>query len=129
MKRIHVVLLVLVAVSIGLLIYASDEVSTYGTFAQAKISGDKMKISGTLVKNKPIIYDPLEDPNYFSFYLKDAEEQEDKVIMHSEKPHDFELSEQVVLTGYYKDGEFIATDMLMKCPSKYKDEELYIREK
>ena len=26
-----------------------------------------------------------------------------------------------------KGDEFVATDMLMKCPSKYKDEEVYIK--
>lgn len=128
MKRIHVILLVLVAVSIGLLIYASDEVSTYGTFEEARLSGVRMKITGTLEKDKPIIYDPIEDPNYFSFYLKDNRDEVSKVVMLSEKPHDFELSEQVVLTGSYKDEEFLATDMLMKCPSKYKDEEAFLRE-
>ncbi len=127
MKRIHIILLILIVVSIGMLIYASDEVSTYGSFAEAKASGDAMKITGTLVKNKPIVYDPLKDPNYFSFYLKDNEDNVNKVIMYRAKPQDFELTEQVVLTGKFKEDGFYASEMLMKCPSKYKDEELYIR--
>lgn len=130
MKRIHIVLLVLIGGAIALLISASDEVSTYGSFAEAIKSGERMKITGTLVKNKPIVYDPIEDPNYFSFYLKDNAAMVRKVVMFREKPQDFELSEQVVLTGSYKEKKdaFLATDMLMKCPSKYKDEEVYLRE-
>ena len=49
------------------------------------------------------------------------------MVLLSEKPQDFELSEQVVLTGQMKDDAFVATDLLMKCPSKYKDEEVYIK--
>jgi cytochrome c-type biogenesis protein CcmE len=43
------------------------------------------------------------------------------------KPQDFERSEQIVLTGKMKGDEFVATDILMKCPSKYKDEEIYLK--
>ena len=45
------------------------------------------------------------------------------------KPQDFELSEQIVLTGKMQGDVFMASDMLMKCPSKYKDEEIYIKSK
>lgn len=45
------------------------------------------------------------------------------------KPQDFERSEQVVLTGKMDGDEFVATEILMKCPSKYKDEEIYLKEK
>ena len=50
-----------------------------------------------------------------------------KVVFDGAKPQDFELSEQIVVTGRMKDDTFIATDLLMKCPSKYKDEEIYIK--
>ena len=75
-----------------------------------------------------MVYDPQVDPNYFSFYMKDTEGEERKVVLLGSKPQDFELSEQLVLTGKTADDGFVATEMLMKCPSKYKDEEVYIRE-
>jgi cytochrome c-type biogenesis protein CcmE len=43
------------------------------------------------------------------------------------KPQDFERSEQIVLTGSMNGDTFEASDMLLKCPSKYKDQEIYIR--
>ena len=58
---------------------------------------------------------------------RDSDGEEAKVVLLAEKPQDFELSEQIVVTGRMKGEEFIATDMLMKCPSKYKDEEIYIK--
>lgn len=117
----------MVGVAIAMLMSAADDVSTYATFADAERSGERVKISGQLSKDKEMHYDPEEDPNYFSFYIKDADGDERKVVLLNEKPQDFELSEQIVLTGSMKGEEFIATEMLMKCPSKYKDEEVYIK--
>jgi cytochrome c-type biogenesis protein CcmE len=53
--------------------------------------------------------------------------EEKKVVLNAAKPQDFELSEQIVITGKMKGDEFHASDLLMKCPSKYKDEEIYIK--
>ena len=117
----------MVAVAIGLLTTAAEDMSTYATFEEAIQNGKRVKIAGQLAKDKEMYYNPEEDPNYFSFYIRDTEGEERKVVLLSEKPQDFELSEQIVLTGEMKDDEFIATDMLMKCPSKYKDEEVYIK--
>ncbi len=129
MKKIHIVAIVMIAVAIGLLTTAAEDMSTYATFAQATKTGEKVKIAGQLSKDKEMVYNPEVDPNYFSFFIKDSEGDERKVVLLAEKPQDFELSEQIVLTGSMRGEEFIATDMLMKCPSKYKDEEVYIKSK
>ena len=89
-------------------------------------SGGKVKIAGQLAKDQEMHYDPQKDPNYFTFYLTDTDGKQRKVVLLREKPQDFEMSEQIVLTGKMKGEEFVATEMLMKCPSKYKDEEIYI---
>jgi cytochrome c-type biogenesis protein CcmE len=59
--------------------------------------------------------------------FKDSKGMEKKVILFAAKPQDFELSEQIVVTGQMKGEVFYASDLLMKCPSKYKDEEIYIK--
>jgi len=127
MKKIYFVAIAMVAVAIGLLTTAAEDMSTYATFEQATTTGERVKIAGQLAKDKEMYYNPEEDPNYFSFYIRDTDGEEKKVVLLSEKPQDFELSEQIVLTGEMKGEEFVATDMLMKCPSKYKDEEVYIK--
>ncbi len=127
MKKIHLIAIVMIAVAIGMLISASDDMTTYSNFSDAINSGEKVKIAGQLAKDKEMYYNPEEDPNYFSFYVKDANGMEKKVILNAAKPQDFELSEQIVLTGKMKGEDFYASDMLMKCPSKYKDEEIYIK--
>ncbi len=127
MKKIYIVAGVMIAAAIALLMNAAKDVSTYGTFAEAAKTQEKVKIAGQLSKDKEMYYNPERDPNYFSFYIKDARGEERKVVLLASKPQDFELSEQIVVTGRMKGEEFIATDLLMKCPSKYKDEEIYIR--
>lgn len=127
MKKSFLFTLSLIAIAIVLLISVSKDFSTYATFSKAAKSGDQVKLVGTLAKDQEIYYQPETDANYFSFYLTDKDGETKKVILSAPKPQDFELSEQVVLTGSMKDDVFIAKSMLLKCPSKYKDEEIYIK--
>ncbi len=126
MKKIYVIVMVMIVAGIALLINAAGDTSTYSTFDDAARSRGKVKIAGQLAKDQEMHYDPQKDPNYFTFYLTDTEGKQRKVVLLREKPQDFEMSEQIVLTGKMKGEEFVATEMLMKCPSKYKDEEIYI---
>ncbi len=127
MKKIHIIAIVMIFGAIALLTTAADDMGVYGTFKDARDSGKVMKVVGQLSKDKEMYYKPIEDPNFFSFYITDAEGEERKVILHDEKPQDFELSEQVVITGSFKGDDFVAKDMLLKCPSKYKNEEIFIK--
>lgn len=129
MKKIHLIGIALIAVAIMVLMSMSNDMGTYATFEDATTTGKKVKIAGQLSKDKEMVYNPQEDPNYFSFFIKDTEEVEKKVVLLAAKPQDFELSEQIVLTGKMQGEVFMASDMLMKCPSKYKDEEIYIKSK
>jgi cytochrome c-type biogenesis protein CcmE len=109
------------------LISASKDVTTYANFAQASQNGDRVKLVGQLVKERPVEYNPEKDPNYLAFYLKDDAGEVRRVVLRAGKPQDFERSEQIVLTGQMQDDTFEAADMLLKCPSKYKDQEVYVR--
>jgi len=127
MKRSHIIAIGIVAVAIGILISASQDVTTYANFAQAAQSGDRVKLVGQLEKNRPIEYNPEKDPNFLSFYLRDDAGAVRRVVLRAGKPQDFERSEQIVLTGSMRGETFEAADMLLKCPSKYKDQEIYVR--
>lgn len=129
MKKSHLLAIVVVAVAIGILISASKDVTTYANFAQATQSDDKVKLVGQLVKDRPVEYDPAKDPNFLAFYVKDDAGEIRRVELLAAKPQDFERSESIVLTGQMKGETFAASDMLLKCPSKYKDQEIYVREK
>jgi cytochrome c-type biogenesis protein CcmE len=127
MKKIYIVVAGMVVAAIVLLINVAGDTSAYSTFEDAARSGGKVKVAGQLAKDQEMHYNPEKDPNHFTFFLTDSNGEQRKVVLLREKPQDFEMSEQLVLTGRMKNGEFVATDMLMKCPSKYKDEEIYIK--
>ncbi|GAB4493051.1 MAG: hypothetical protein OHK0019_16190 [Saprospiraceae bacterium] len=127
MKKSHILAIAIVAVAIGILISASKDVTTYSNFAQATQNGERVKLIGQLVKDRPVEYDPEKDPNYLGFYLKDEAGEVRKVVLRAAKPQDFERSESIVLTGQMQGENFEASDMLLKCPSKYKDQEIYVR--
>ena len=126
-KKIHVISIIMIVTAVVLLLSASRDMSTYATFAQAESTNRPVKVVGILAKDKEMHYDPAIDPNYFSFYVKDSDGRECKVILHDAKPQDFEMSEQIVVTGTMDQENFVASDLLMKCPSKYKDEEISVR--
>ena len=127
MNKTLIAAIILILGALSVIIFTSSDVSSYGTFAQAEQTKERLKVVGQLSKDKEMIYDPVVDPNRFTFYMTDKEGREEKVILLQPKPQDFELSEQLVLTGTMQDETFMASDMLMKCPSKYNDEEIYIR--
>jgi len=128
MNRNLIIALVFITAGIIVFLSISKDVSTYASFEVAEKSGQTSKIVGHLSKDKPMIYDPQNAPNEFTFYMKDADGLEKKVILNKPKPQDFEMSEQIVVTGKIDGDVFKASEILMKCPSKYKDEEIAVKE-
>lgn len=127
MKKTHIAAIVMVIAAIVMLVLSSQEFSTFSTFEQARLSDRRVKVSGSLSKVDPMVYNPEVDANYFSFYMTDEDNVTEQVIIKEKKPRDFERSESIVLTGKWNDDHFAASEMLLKCPSKYKNEELALR--
>ncbi len=118
----------MMAVAIVMLTMSSKDLSTFSTFAKAEADQSRVKVSGQLSKSDPMIYDPEKDANYFSFYMIDDNNDKRQVAIREAKRYDFERSEKIVVTGKMNaEGVFEASEMLLKCPSKYKEEELALR--
>ncbi|MFI5172773.1 MAG: cytochrome c maturation protein CcmE [Chitinophagales bacterium] len=125
MKKSHIIVLVLIAVCIGVFASKLGNVSSYSTYDDAiSKEGTSVQLIGTLAKDKPVNYDPVKDANSFSFYLLDREGKEVFVVCFDDMPTDFEKSDQIVLTGAMKGETFYADEMLVKCPSKYVENEI-----
>ncbi len=125
MKKSHILGLIAIALAISSLMVIAGDASTYVDFATASSEPQRThQIVGHLCIDKEIDYNPEIDANSFSFWMKDENGTEKKVICQKEKPAEFERSEQIVLTGQMKDEIFIAHEILLKCPSKYQDEKL-----
>ena len=75
-----------------------------------------------MVQPDSILYEPLENPNYFTFLLEDEEGKTKKIIYRNAKPNDFDKSEKVVVVGKMNGANFEASNILLKCPSKYEAE-------
>lgn len=127
MNKFSILGLVMVVVAILIFMNISKDVSTYANFKDAVSSGSRVKIVGKLNKSVPTVYDAQNDPNVFKFHMIDDKGTEKEVVLLKPKPQDFERSEQIVVTGEMNGDQFVADEILMKCPSKYKEEEINIR--
>jgi cytochrome c-type biogenesis protein CcmE len=123
MKKTHIILLVLIAVSIACLISFMGNVTTYETVASARQKEGKfVNLIAKLDTKQPVEYDPVKNPNYLTFTAIDTLGHSIKVIYHNTKPTDMEKSERLVLKGKVSGDHFECKDILLKCPSKYKDD-------
>ena len=128
MKRSSIIGIIIIAIAIGVIISTYTDSSTYGTFADAKETQTELHVVGQLNKERQLIYNPQQNANYFSFFMKDNKGDECKVVFSGTKPQDFERSEQIVLTGKMVGNEFHASKILMKCPSKYNQDQIEVTE-
>ncbi|MFT4023952.1 MAG: cytochrome c maturation protein CcmE [Flavihumibacter sp.] len=123
MKKTHIALLIFIAVAIAILVSYMGDLSTYDTIASAREKEGKfVHLIAQLDKTQPVEYDPVKNPNYMKFIAVDTLGQSTVVIYHNSKPTDFEKSERLVLKGSMQNGQFECKEMLMKCPSKYKED-------
>jgi cytochrome c-type biogenesis protein CcmE len=110
MKKIHIILLVLIAGAIAVLVSFLQTTTTYDTVATAKAKPGKF-------------VHLMANPNYLTFTAIDSLGEKINVVYHNPKPENFELSEKLVMKGKYEDGKFVCQSIQTKCPSKYKDQD------
>ena len=123
MKKTHIILLVVIAFAIGGLLMFSVDFSTYDTVSSAKLKqGKYVHLIAKLDKSLPVEYDPANNPNYLAFTAVDSLGSTTRVVYRNTKPTELEQSERVVLKGKMKGEVFECSEILLKCPSKYKDD-------
>jgi len=124
MKKTHIIILVsIAALIVALIVFSAGDFSTYETISSAKNKqGKYVHLIAKLDKTEPIEYDAVNNPNYLSFYAVDSLGGKTKVIFNNSKPTDLEKSERIVMKGTMKADHFECKDILLKCPSKYKDD-------
>ncbi|MEM8891311.1 MAG: cytochrome c maturation protein CcmE, partial [Bacteroidota bacterium] len=72
-------------------------------------------------------YDPNTD--MFQFYMQDTTNNVELVYYQDPKPQNFEQAEKVVVVGGYKNENFVAEKIIMKCPSKFEQTDITAGEK
>ncbi len=132
MKTTHIILIAAIAVAIGIIIVSAGDASTYVTFDQAyELASDgkdkKIHVVGTLKRNEfgdIVGIKPTADKISFTFIMVDESGKEQTVFYNNPVPPDFARSENIVVIGSYQEELFIADNILMKCPSKYQEDEI-----
>lgn len=120
MKIKHIVLLIALVAAIGVVISLTYKADTYSDFAEAaRFPQKSFSIIGSLERDKPFGKDTLDGLVCFSFFMKDSKNIVKQVFYKGSEPQDFIKLEQVVVTGNISADYFIATTMVLKCPSKY----------
>lgn len=124
MKKTHIVILAFIAIAIAVLVSYTGNLTTYETIASAKQKQGKfVNLIAKLDKSQPMEYDAVKNPNYLVFTAVDTLGNTVKVVYHNTKPTDMEKSDRIVLKGRMEADHFECKDILLKCPSKYKDNE------
>ncbi len=110
-------------VSFSLVAFRSS-LTPYVSFAEATRSGRTVQVAGGLDKGSAS-YDEAESALRFTL-LDPATQTRLKVRYKGVRPANFEDAISIVAIGSYDraDGEFDATKLLVKCPSKYQGAEV-----
>lgn len=131
MKKSHIIVLVVIAAAIGIIVSTAGDASTYVDFDQAMAlstagNSKEIHVVGELKKDAQgniIGIQEGADHVSFSFIMVDDKGREQKVLYNQPMPADFTRSEKVVVIGSYVQNDFRASKILLKCPSKYQDEQ------
>tara|TARA_B100000459_G_C8447327_1_gene144311 strand:- start:146 stop:550 length:405 start_codon:yes stop_codon:yes gene_type:complete len=134
MKNTSALSLVFISIMIIIIITTFGDASTYVSFSEAKSlysSGNisKIHVVGKLNKNsndKIIGIKKGDDMLSFTFEMVDEKGKKENVFYGEPMPPDFLLSEQIVVIGSYNNNQFVADEILLKCPSKYTEENVKI---
>jgi len=124
LKTIHIIAIAVIGIVLAIVLSFYGDKSYYVTFEQAEsmssgFSSKDFHVVAKLNTEKPMVYDPIKDPNYFEFHAIDSVGVERKVVYKNSKPHDLERTDKIVLIGKAEKDYFLANDILKKCPSKY----------
>lgn len=120
MKKAHIVGLVMILAfgALGISQVASN-ITTYKGFTEAKASERPVQVKGAVDKSTVRFEN---DGRKFYFDIIDEAGERMTVLYQKSVPGNFNQASHVVAKGVYRDGVFEASELLIKCPSKYQGE-------
>lgn len=126
MKPLHIILVIIAGIGVAAVVSLYGNTTKNVTFKDAielakENPGKDYVVRCKLNKNKAMEYDAQKDANKLIFYASDSLGYEVKVMYNQPKPTDMERSDMITLTGHMEGNMFKASEIAMKCPSKYED--------
>lgn len=107
----------LLVLAIGLGVSSFNKTMTpYISFAEARKANGLVQVNGTLA-DKNYVLKPAEQ--YLRFNLRDSHGDVLPVEFRGTIPGNFDQAVSIVAIGQYRSDHFEASDLLVKCPSKY----------
>jgi cytochrome c-type biogenesis protein CcmE len=125
MKTINIGLLIGIAVvgMVGIMLFStlgsSASVTKYASFTEAKKTGEDVHVVGKWIMRDRSSYDNTQD--LFSFYMQDTTGESSLVHFYDPMPANFKSADRIAVQGKFEGNTFVADNILMKCPSKYGD--------
>lgn len=110
--------LLVAAVAIGVTSF-KQTMTPYIGFREARAASGQVQVNGVLADKNYIL---RKDEQYLSFSLKDAKGDVMPVEYRGVIPGNFDQAVSIVAIGEYKGTHFEASQLLVKCPSKYQAE-------
>ena len=117
-KVIVAMVLLIAATAIGVSSFKKS-VTPYISFEEARHSHGLVQVNGMLADKSYVL---KKDEQFLSFRLKDSKGQVLPVEYRGVVPGNFDQATSIVAIGRYQNEQFVAEQLLVKCPSKYQAE-------
>jgi cytochrome c-type biogenesis protein CcmE len=120
MKKSYIIGAIIIVAALVLAMFSFKSTLTpYISIAEAKASGQQAQVAGILVPGTARI-DQANQALIFA--LKEPDGEQMTVHYTKAKPANFDNADKIVTIGHFDNEKqlFIADELLVKCPSKYK---------
>ncbi|MCE1188286.1 MAG: cytochrome c maturation protein CcmE [Ignavibacteria bacterium] len=112
--------IVVVFLSLMVYLFTQSNIQYENDFTKIMQKGKTVRATGKWIKERNYITDPM--TKNVTFFMRDNNGVEMKVLYKGTMPNNFEIAQSIVVTGQFREGTFHARDILTKCPSKYQDQ-------
>ncbi|MBX3102919.1 MAG: cytochrome c maturation protein CcmE [Bacteroidetes bacterium] len=120
MKTRNLILLLALAAGFAiLLVDLLSNASEFADFKHAQETGREVHVIGRWVRREEAVFKPEE--SYYRFYMQDTMNQVAPVVYRRGTLGDLSQAEKIDVVGKWENGEFVASKIHLKCPSKYND--------
>jgi len=119
-KTTHIIILVIILLTFGIILTTVVNTKTYSSFSEA-IAKEGTEVS---IIGKPDVRGDLDSIRAlfpFTFWMTDNTGSSMQVIYQGTMPRDFEKLDQIVVVGTARNDIFEARELVLKCPSKYEE--------
>jgi cytochrome c-type biogenesis protein CcmE len=116
--RVYIGVVVLAVFGVMAVLNFNKTVAPYVSFVEARAAGSTVQVAG-FPDHQRARFDPGQ--GVFLFSMSNDEGEVMPVAFKGVKPGNFDQAEKVVVVGRYEGGTLQASQILVKCPSKYDD--------